>query len=198
MDKYREAIDEEPNWVQEALAGSKQAFGRLVERYERSVYAFLLSRTRDKDLAQELSQETFVRAYEGLSRFDESQRFQQWVLGIAHHVGAEWLRQEQRRQKATEGLKERQAPGSSGRFGVGEGGGEKKGKGSEIAKRILAAIEDCPESYRLPLALRYLDQLPYDEIAEELHLSENQIKGLLYRGKKLLKKKLAGLWEDTP
>lgn len=189
-DREASASMQEGAWLQEAQAGSTEAFGRLVDRYESPVYAFVLSKTRNRELAQELAQETFVRAFEGLERFDPNQKFSHWLFGIAHHVTTEWRRRQMSQRRALEAVAERKRADAQGSSSV------EIGTGTPVHERILGAIEDCPENYRLPLTMRYLDELSYEEIAEVLSLSPGQVKGLLYRGKQMLRERLSDLMPE--
>jgi RNA polymerase sigma-70 factor (ECF subfamily) len=181
---------QETDWIQEAMAGSATSFASLVDRYERPVYAFVLERTRDRELAQELVQETFVRAYEGLERYDVSQDFIKWLMGIAYHVTAEWLRSQQRQRKALDTVGQLQRAREQSANENHQGAGEQN---HELQQRILQAMADCPENYRVPLMMRYMDKMDYREIAETLQLSAGQVKGLLYRGTQMLRERLADL-----
>jgi RNA polymerase sigma-70 factor, ECF subfamily len=179
---------DESRCVQDAAGGSAQSFAVLVERYERPVYAYVLSRTRNRDMAQELVQETFVRAFDGLARFDQSQRFLNWVMGIAHHVTQEWMRSQDSQRKALQQVAEFRRGEQSSPASVDD-----DQPVSAIQSRILQAIADCPERYRLPLMMRYMQQMDYAEIATTLGLSGGQVKGLLYRGTQMLRERLSDL-----
>ncbi|MCK6474605.1 MAG: sigma-70 family RNA polymerase sigma factor [Planctomycetes bacterium] len=182
------ALETERRWIAEAQEGSAEAFGRLVERHERAVFAFVLTRARNLELAQELVQETFVRAFEGLERFDTQQPLVQWLMGIAHHVTSEWRRSQASQRRALDTVEQmKRARKSSVRAPVVDE--------MPLHERILGAIDACPDNYREPLVLRYLDKLSYEEIAERLALSPGQVKGILYRGKQLLR---ANLEREAP
>ncbi|MCZ7646714.1 MAG: sigma-70 family RNA polymerase sigma factor [Planctomycetota bacterium] len=181
-------VNPEGVWLEQALEGDTEAFGRLVTQYERPVYAYLVSRTHDQELAQEMTQEAFVRAFEFLDRFNRDQRFLQWILGIAHHVLSETRRR-----------KDRQVRGLQEAFDSGRLRGEVQDTEAAhdelpVQERILRAISECPEHYRLPLILRYLHRMNFEEIAEQLLLSQGQVKGVLYRGKQMLREKLSDLF----
>ena len=175
-------------WITQARAGSPEAFGHLMELHEPGLLAFVRSRTHNPELSEELVQETFVRAFQYLERFDPERDFEAWLFSIAHHVELEWRRRERigRRvlgdvaaEKSRQEEKE-QAPSGA----------------PPVYYRVMQAISECPPQYHLPLTMRYLDRLRYEEIAEMLKLSTGQVKGLLYRGKQLLKERLTDLLEN--
>jgi RNA polymerase sigma-70 factor, ECF subfamily len=188
MDEAGTGRAEEVRCVQEAAAGSAQSFAVLVDRYERPVYAYVLSRTRNRDLAQEVVQETFVRAFDGIARFDSTQRFLNWVMGIAHHVTQEWIRDQEYQRRAVQQAAEVKRAEQSGRVDDRD-----DAPVNAIQRRILQAIDECPDRYRMPLMMRYLEQMDYAEIASTLGLSGGQVKGLLYRGTQMLRERLSDL-----
>jgi RNA polymerase sigma-70 factor (ECF subfamily) len=74
--------------------GDREAFAGLVRRYQAAVHAFILSRVGDFDVAEDLTQETFVAAYLGLKGLQQAERFAQWLRGIASNLSAGWLRRQ--------------------------------------------------------------------------------------------------------
>src|ERR1051325_6155826 len=91
---------EEETLVRAARRGDREAFGRLVERYSRAVVARQLGWTRDLAAAEDLAQETFLRAWQGLGRLEDLRAFGSWLLSISGFVGQEWLRRKQSDQRA--------------------------------------------------------------------------------------------------
>jgi len=177
--------------LREAQRGSEEAFARLMELCARPLHAFVLLRIRNREVSQELVQETFVRALLGLQRVDAAREFIPWLLGIAAHVISEWKRKEELHQRTLSAVAE---------LHRGEAPGQVAARDPQAAgviyERILQAIAECPESYHLPLTMRYLNEMSYEEIAVQLQLSAGQTKGLLYRGKQMLREKLADLDVD--
>src|SRR5687768_11834849 len=76
--------------IARARTGDPEAFGLLFERHARSVLAFLSNLLGRRDVAEELTQETFVRAYRGLPEFRDEAKFSTWLFGIAKNVAREW------------------------------------------------------------------------------------------------------------
>ena len=107
-------MDEE-TLVRAARRGDREAFGRLVERYSRAVLGRQLGWTRESAAAEDLAQETFLRAWQGLSRLEDPGAFGSWLLSIAGYVGQEWLRRKQAAQRARSRLAAPE-PGGRGRL----------------------------------------------------------------------------------
>lgn len=87
----QDSVDE-ARLVAAALAGSQTAFERIVVRYQRPVLSLLVRLTGDRALAEELAQDTFVKAFRSLSAFDTSRRLSSWLFRIAHNAGIDALR----------------------------------------------------------------------------------------------------------
>src|SRR3989441_9156016 len=78
--------------VNGALAGSERAFRELVQRYERSVFSVILRVVRDPSRAEELAQDTFVKAFLKLDTYAPERKFSSWLLAIAHHAAIDEVR----------------------------------------------------------------------------------------------------------
>src|SRR6185436_1119529 len=98
-----------------ARSGNQDAFGLLFERYARPVLGFIYNLVGRVDVAEELTQETFVRAFRGLSQFKERAAFSTWLFGIARNVTREWKRSREGRHQETGSheLAQRQAGNNS-------------------------------------------------------------------------------------
>jgi RNA polymerase sigma-70 factor (ECF subfamily) len=181
------------NWVTvhttAAGKGSKQSLAKLLEYFERPAYAFLLGRVKNREVAEDLLAETKLRVLEGFERFD-GRPFLPWFLGVAHYVALEFRRENLKLDAAKEALQKEAVRGFLS--------AQSSKASEELGGRILEAVEACPEEYRLPLLLRYMDEKSYEEIAVELQLSLGQVKGLIYRGTQMLRELLAaeyGIWQ---
>src|SRR5436190_20197837 len=102
---------EEEALVRAARRGDRGAFDRLVERYARAVVTRQFGWTRDAAAAEDLAQETFLRAWQGLGRLEDVRAFGSWLLSIGGYVGQEWLRRKQTDQRARASLA---APAAAG------------------------------------------------------------------------------------
>lgn len=146
------------------------------------MYAYILGKVKNSETAAELAQETKLRALEAAEgeRFDFHKPFLPWLLGIAHRV----LQETGRRIEKQETLRRRLETQATGRA---ERTVQERSAAKELGRRVLEAVEACPEEYRLPLLLRYMEERSYEEIAAKLSLSIGQVKGLIYRGTKMLR-----------
>ena len=138
--------------VRAVVAGNRERFGELVQRYQRAVYSVTLAYTRDAHHAEDLAQEVFVKAYGSLAQLREPVRFGAWLLQIARHQAARGFRR--RAAQATQALTPETDPAAPGPPGD-----------AERSARVLACIEELPELYRETLRLKYQEALSCREIA---------------------------------
>lgn len=144
-------MDEE-GLVRAARRGDGAAFGRLVERYSRAVLARQFACTHERSSAEDLAQETFVRAWQGLGRLEDDRSFGSWLLSIAGFVGQEWVRRKQSAQRLR-----------------GELAGAAPPRREEEPDVPLAeAIAELSPDVQQLLALRHDRGLSCEEIAREL------------------------------
>jgi RNA polymerase sigma-70 factor (ECF subfamily) len=143
---------EEDALVRAARRGDREAFDRLVERYSRAVVARQFGWAREITAAEDLAQETFLRAWQGLARLEDIRAFGSWLLSIGGFVGQEWLRRKQLDQKVRATL----APAPPVR--------RDEGPDPALAR---ALSELAPEVQQL-LALRHDRGMSCEEIAGEL------------------------------
>ena len=168
-----------------ALAGDGEAFGVLVERYERAVYNLCLRMLRNVEDAKDASQESFFKAYRSLRTFKLGAKFSTWILTIAYNASCDRLS----KRKHDSGAE------LTDRADLGPGPAEETERADE-ARRLRRAIDSLPEKYRAVITLYHLQGLQYDEIALILGLPMGTVKTHLFRGKELLRKRLNGEPED--
>jgi RNA polymerase sigma-70 factor (ECF subfamily) len=165
--------------VAAALAGRSDAFGILVERYERAVYHLCLRTTRDAEDARDCTQEAFFKAFRGLRTFKPGSKFSTWIFSIAYHACCDRLGT--RKRFAERELPDRADP-APGPAAVAEA--------LDDAHALRAAIDALPEKYRAVVTLYHLQGRQYDEIARVLGLPMGTVKTHLFRAKDLLRKAL--------
>ncbi|CAN5683566.1 sigma-70 family RNA polymerase sigma factor [soil metagenome] len=174
----RESL-EDKDLVTRTLAGDTRSYEELVRRYERLVGRVLYPYARRETSAEDLVQETFLRAYDRLETFNPEYRFKTWLLTIANNLGVDTLR---RRREVVEFNQE--VHGSSA------GGAETAALESDRAQAVQKAIESLPETYGVPLILRYTEDMSYAEIAEVLDITIAAVKSRLFRARNMLAEKL--------
>ena len=165
--------------VERARTGDARSYEELVRRYERLVGRVLYSYAGRDAAVEDLVQETFLRAYDRLSTFNPEYRFKTWLLAIANNLGIDTLR---RRRDVVEFN-----PEVHGRVVRGP---EAVATEAERAKSVQEAVMTLPETYSVPLVLRYAEGLTYAEIAEVLGITVPALKSRLFRARNMLAERL--------
>ena len=166
--------------VVETLAGRAEAFGTLVERYDRAVYHLCLRTMRDREEARDATQEAFFKAFRALGTFKPGAKFSTWIFSIAYHACCDRLAKLKRFSDSE--LPDRADP-TPGPAALAERGDE--------AQALRQAIEELPEKYRTVITMYHLQGNQYEEIATVLGLPMGTVKTHLFRAKELLRKKLS-------
>ncbi len=180
--------------VRVVLAGDTGAYRALVERYQERVYAVLYGMLRNREDARDLTQETFVRAFQNLSRFQGQSSFYTWVYRIAMNVGVDHLRrQKQRAHEAfEEGVATREMGGAMSE-GAHRDGPARHLERKRLHAKLLDALQALPEDQRQIVVLREVDGLSYKEISDVLDIPEGTVMSRLFYARKKLQ---AALTED--
>lgn len=174
---------EDNELVTRALDGDVRSYEELVRRYERLVARVLYPYARREISVDDLVQETFLRAYDRLETFNPDYRFKTWLLAIANNLGVDTLR---RRRETVEFNPEVHAQTASGM----EEQPEDAAVRAELSGSVREAIETLPETYSVPLVLRYGEELSYAEISEVLGLTVAAVKSRLFRARNMLAERL--------
>jgi RNA polymerase sigma-70 factor (ECF subfamily) len=173
-----------------ALDGQEVAFTTLVRRYQRRLTAFLGQLVGDLEVARELAQEAFVRAWSALDRFDPSYRFSTWLFRIAHNLGIDHLR---RRRLQTVSIYRRDQDGDEVELVVADSDKDPLGhcRNRELAESIKTAIAELRPEYRELVLLRHFAGLSYQEIADFKDMPLGTVKNKLFRAHSVLRRALA-------
>lgn len=174
--------EEDSSLVLAALGGDRDAFGALVLRYQTPIYNFALHFFRNPDQAEDVTQETFLRAFRFLHSYDLSRRFVTWLYSIARNICIDRHRERSRK----EGVSLDDLPPDFLRSESPETDPLGMLEGRELRRRLNRAVEKLPEKYKSPVILCYMEGLSYQEIAEILGISLNNTKIRIFRAKKLL------------
>jgi RNA polymerase sigma-70 factor, ECF subfamily len=188
LESGRQLPDEE--LVAAALDGDERAFAVLVRRYQRRLVAFLGQLVGDLEVARELAQETFLRAWSALERFDPRFRFSTWLFRIAHNLGIDQLR---RRRLPTVPLLRQDQDGEEVELDAADLGKDPLGhvENRALAQAIRRSIERLRPEYRELVLLRHFAGLSYQDIAELKGMPLGTVKNKLFRAHSVLRRALA-------
>lgn len=152
-----------------------QPMEEIYQEYARTVFKYLLSKTHDEDLAQELTQETFYQALKSIDRFDESCKISTWLCAIAKNQ----LLAYRRKHPEQESLEDTELITGSAE--------EEVLRGLDRVE-LMRQLHQCPEPFREVMYLRIFGNLSFKEIGEIMEKTENWARVTFYRGKEKLKK----------
>ncbi len=180
-----ESPDEE--LVRSVLAGDRDRFGELVERYQGRLVNYLYRLVRNLDEAHDLAQEVFVRVYQALDRFDPQYRFSTWLFRVAQNAAIDLIRKRRFR------LVPLTRPDEDGEgtydleLEAADPGALALIESEERGQQIRRAIDGLPWEYRELILLRHYGELAYDEIAQAKGMPLGTVKNKLFRARQMLK-----------
>lgn len=169
----------EADFVRKACGGNLFAFEEMVKRYQRRVYAVARRIVQRHDVADDVAQETFLRAYQALSSFDLQRPFGPWICRIAANLAVNHVRSpEAREQELPEGHHETPSMAADPLRGVLEG---------EAQRVFHDALASLPAEQRAVLVLRVVEDFSYREIADALQLEMGTVMSRLARAREKLR-----------
>ena len=174
------------------LNGDRNAYGRLVERYQSLICSMAYSGCGNLSLSQDFAQETFITAWKKLGDLREHGKFKSWLCGIARNLINN--AQRKRARTATEGaVLMAEAPDvADSMLSPSE-----QAISDDEAELVWRSLEKIPENYREPLVLFYREEQSVERVANALDLSQDAVKQRLSRGRKLLRDRVASMVETT-
>jgi len=192
--------------MQRFQKGDEGAFTLLVRRHQQPLINFIARFINDRDSAEDLAQETFIRIFKAAHRYQPGRaRFNTWMYHIASNLCKNQLRNRGRRdQYQVENIARNGSDddGDIEQVDLIESAPadasfqpEVQLERKELRKAVQKAIAELPEEYRLPLVLRDLQGLSYDEISKVLELRSGTTKSRINRARLMLKEKLKSFME---
>lgn len=187
-------MNDEQTWVFQAQQGNDEAFTKLVEEYQTHVYNLCYRMLGEPDSAEDAAQETFLRAFQNLHRYDQSRPFATWLLSIGAHHCIDRLR---RRKLSVFSMDEEREDGTV--FEIADPASpdpEVESTKREDRDRLHLLLRDLDETDRVAVIMRYWYDYSEIEIADSLRLTVSAVKSRLHRSRRAL----AEMWqeEETP
>jgi RNA polymerase sigma-70 factor (ECF subfamily) len=196
-DSFRATLaKDEAALVTEAKAGSYAAFEELVNRYEKKIYRLGVNITGSPEDAEDVLQETFLKAFEHLPEFREDARFYTWIVRIAVNEALMKLR----KRRASKEVPVEDSEDDEGAVTVREFADWKPNPEQQLARAELEdilqnAIRALPPSFRTVFYLRDVEDLSTEETAELLNLSVGAVKARLFRARLRLREDLSKVFK---
>lgn len=167
---------EESKWAELARFGDKAAFEKLVRAYSAPLFNLAVRMTNDHCIAEELVQETFLKAFKAMHTFDSDRRFYSWLYAICLNTVRDAIRRDGRRPDVAthedqEAMHDQQEDGTEARV-----------LRNELLHRARGAIGKMPAEVREPLVLRYFQEMTFPELAAVCGITERVAKSRVYKG----------------
>jgi RNA polymerase sigma-70 factor (ECF subfamily) len=182
-----------------AQDGREAAYRELVRRYERPVFSLVYRMVRDRETAEDLAQDTFVKVLNNVERYRPEFKFSSWLFKIANNVAIDHLRKRQLNTISTDGSRHATtaAEVEATSFDVVEPGANalEQMTSEELGGAIERAVGRLRPMYRSCILLRHVEGRSYEEIAQTLDLPLGTVKTYIHRARHELRKELAHLRE---
>lgn len=179
--------------IEQALKGDQKAYRELTERHRTAIFHIVYKIVRDRETANDLAQETFMKAFSSLASYRSEYRFSTWLYKIAANCSIDFLRKKRiqalsldRTINDESGSREMDVPDYSYHP-------ERDLERKEQRFSIKEAINSLPDKYREVIIYRHQDDKSYEEIADLLDIPLGTVKARIFRARELLKKKLKAI-----
>jgi RNA polymerase sigma-70 factor (ECF subfamily) len=181
---------EDGTWLERLRSGDRQAFSDLVESYGGMVFELVFRTVRDRELAEDLTQDVFIRAYRALSGFKGKSGVSTWLYRIAYNVSMSEM--EKSRYRYETAPPEAYPPAEGGGFDPHSGGEDLLDRidRSETIERVGRLIGELAPGQAWAMRLYYMGEKTYQEISEIMDIPVGTVKTLLFRAKGELRRRL--------
>jgi RNA polymerase sigma-70 factor, ECF subfamily len=183
--------------VELARDGRETAFRELIGRYQRPVFSLIYRLVRDREKAEDLAQETFIKVLNALNRYDPSYKFSSWIFKIAHNTSLDHLRKKEPETLSIDGSPHARTAAETEASTLTPVSGtqtpEEYTANRELGSEIEAAIGLLRPEYRTAIVLCHVEGRPYEEIAEIMEVPLGTVKTYIHRARNELKKQLEHL-----
>lgn len=182
--------------VARVQSGDKQAFNLLVQKYQHKLVKMISRYVSDPSEAQDVAQETFIKAYRALPNFRGESSFYTWIYRIGANTAKNYLVAQGRRPPGSDidaqDAEQYVADASLRETDTPEGLAQR----DEIEKTVFDAIESLPDDLRTAITLRELDGLSYEEIAQAMDCPVGTVRSRIFRAREAIDKRLRPLLDS--
>jgi RNA polymerase sigma-70 factor (ECF subfamily) len=178
--------------VQQVQAGHQKSFDLLVAKYQRRIYRLVLRFIRDPALAEDVAQETFLRAYRAIGQFRGESQFYTWLYRIAVNTAKKAISDDMRDPTVSEGDASGQGEEtfSPTELLTNNETPESILISKEIVQTVNAAMESLPDDLRMAITLREIEGLSYEDIAEAMQCPIGTVRSRIFRAREAIAERL--------
>ena len=170
------------------LEGDKDSFGEIATRYKNLIYSVVLRMVSDKEEANDLAQEVFIKIYRNLDKYSNEYKFSTWIIRIATNHVIDYRR---KKKQDTVNIDDAAVAGT-----LQDSGGaspEDEYIAKEQSRMLRDLVAGLPDIYRVPIVLYHEQGLSYQEIADITDEPLSKVKNRIFRGRKMLKESLLNM-----
>lgn len=181
--------------VERIKAGKVELFEVIVSRYQRKLINYIYRMINNLEPAMELCQEVFIKVYSSLDKYNPEYKFTTWVHRIASNATIDWMRKKKLETYSIDDDGKGEGLSLGDQLSTDDLDPLTNLEMRQLQSRIEEAIDELPFIYKQLIILRHINELSYDEIAEAVDLPLGTVKNRIFRGREMLKAKLAGEME---
>jgi RNA polymerase sigma-70 factor (ECF subfamily) len=183
--------------IARARQGSERAYRELIRRYERPVFSLIYRIVRDREKAEDLAQDTFIKVLNAIDRYKPEYKFSSWIFKIAHNTALDDVRRKEIPTLSLDGsphiANAEEAAAHAPVVASDDPSPEDSVEHGWMGQEIEAAIATLRDEYRTAIVLRHIEDLPYEEIAEIMAVPLGTVKTYIHRARKELREQLEHL-----
>lgn len=176
--------------IDACLGGRQDEYRVLIDRYQGKVFNLLMRILRNRERAEEVTQDAFLQAYLKLASYDSQYRFSSWLLKIAQNLAFNQLRKARLETVSIDGDRDSNRTVRAIADEKSEGQPEERAERRDLKRILEASFDILSSKYRATVVLRHTEGLSYKEIADVLDIPVGTVKFRLHRAYRLLKEKL--------
>lgn len=194
--QYTEKAKRDLALVREAAGnGDEKAFSELMSLYKDTIFYMLLKMTGNPDDAEDLTIETFGKAFINIKQYNEKYAFSTWLFKIASNNGIDFIRKKKKNVLNQEANEDLETSEDKFNFVIDMINPEERFIRGQKLELVRQVVETLKPRYRKLIALRYFEEYSYEEIAEELDLPMGTVKAQLFRAREFLYQAMKNMQE---
>ena len=191
MDLKKSNKDKDLVLVRRAKRGDYKAFDLLVLKYQSRIAGLALTFVKDRHLAEDIAQESFIKAFKSLESFREESAFYTWLYRIAANTSKNYLTSKKRKKESSE-------EASVDIFDIPGGDSpEEILAANNLREMIFESLSNLPEDIRTAISLREFEGLSYEEISEVLDCPIGTVRSRIFRGREIIQEKISPLLDNN-